>query len=142
MVMHVDVNLRRLAMAPLGLLANARLRLTLSAPLRNGALASAKLLPPLVERLLSLHALGPEKVGFGEIGATIDTGRANLGLRYADRGPAGTTAAERRRPPLRLHKIHVLLSCVKVQAIRPHIFSDRILADRRWSRLRNSGADL
>jgi hypothetical protein len=142
MVMHVDVNLRRLAMAPLGLLANARLRLTLSAPLRNGALASAKLLPPLVERLLSLHALGPEKVGFGQIVATVDTGRATLGLRDAAlrhtdteavtlrfRGPAGTTAAERRRPPLRLHKIHVLLSCVKVQAIRPHIFSDRILAD-------------
>lgn len=139
--MVVDVNLGGLAVGPLGLLWTARiaplrrgsatmatplgaagLRLALSSPLRDRALATAELLPALIERLLSLHALGPEKVGLGEIVAATNIGKARLRntelrLRHTGRGAARTTAAKRHGSLLKLHKIYVLLICDEIQAI-------------------------
>ena len=89
MMMDVDLNLRRRALSPLR-------RLTLS-PLRTGALAAAKLLPSLKERLLSLHDLREVEIGLGQGAAAV--GRANLGLRktalrHTDWRPAGGKAAD------------------------------------------------
>lgn len=147
-VVMMDVNLRGLAVAPLGRLAIVRGLLSLAAPLRAGALTTTKLLPPLKERLLSLHALRPEKIGFGEVVAAIDVGETRLGQRKAgwlgraDRGAAGAAAAERHRPLLELHKIYILLICDKVQAIGPLIFCDGILPEGRRVRPGDSGLDL
>lgn len=119
-MIHVDVNLRGLVVAMRRLLTAARMRLSLPAPMRILILTSAKLLPSLEQRLLSLHTLIPEIADFGQIVATDNTRRKSQGLRHARRRHAGRrwdTTAEGHRRPLELHKIWVLLIGGKVQAI-------------------------